>query len=119
MRLLVIVYVEDMARSVAFYEALGLKREAPGDVDAWWNAFTLGDATLALHHNGGAPLPPVSDRMHLNLDLPPDGSLDIMHTRCQELGLDIGAGIDDVGFGRFFWVRDPDGLPVQFNERVG
>jgi hypothetical protein len=64
----------------------------------------------AAHVTGGS-------RMHLNLDLPSNGSLDIMHTHCEELGLDIGAGIDDVGFGRFFWVRDPDGLPVQFNER--
>jgi len=36
---------------------------------------------------------------------------------CAAAGVEIGAGIDDVGFGRFFWVKDPDGLPVQFNER--
>ncbi|MBA2775540.1 MAG: hypothetical protein H0U31_02280, partial [Chloroflexia bacterium] len=44
--------------------------------------------------------------------------LDTVLARCKDRDYDIGAGIGDQGFGRFFWVRDPDGLPVQVNERT-
>ncbi len=117
-QLLMIVYVEDMARSVGFYEAIGLQCENPAEIDGWWTAFAIGDAKIALHHNGGEPLPPVSDRMHLNVDLPADGTLERLVAGCQAAGIEIDSGIADVGFGRFFRVRDPDGLPVQFNERI-
>ncbi len=117
MQLLVIVYVNDMERSGRFYESIGFRRADSNAINAWWNAFTLGDARLALHHHGGDPLPVVSGRAQINLDLPADGSLDRVYSDCTAKGLPIGAGIDDVGFGRSFWVNDPDGLPIQFNER--
>lgn len=41
MQLLVIVYVSEMARSVAFYESLGLEREDSREIDDYWNGFTV------------------------------------------------------------------------------
>lgn len=32
--------------------------------------------------------------------------------------MEFGAEISDDGFGRFFWVRDPDGYPVTINEKA-
>jgi len=117
MHLTLIVYVSQMQRSVRFYEAIGLERDAPDRVDEWWNTLSTPGATVALHHNGGEALPPVTRRADLNFDLPADGSLDRLLATCEEIGIEVGAGIDNIGFGRFFRVRDPDGLPVQFNER--
>jgi len=119
MRLLVIVYASDMTKSVPFYEALGLMRSSPGEIDAMWNQFELGDGALALHGLGAGDLPVSTGRVQVNLGVPADGSLDAVFARCKELDYEIGTGIDDQGFGRFFWVRDPDGLPVQINERAG
>ncbi len=50
------------------------------------------------------------------LNVPADGLLDRVHQACTDQGFEIGGEIADIGFGRFFWVRDPDGFPVTINE---
>jgi len=46
------------------------------------------------------------------LTVPADGSLDRVYRAYTDQGFEIA----DIGFGRFFWVRDPDGFPVTINE---
>ncbi len=106
-----------MARSVAFYESLGLEREGTGVIDDYWNGFTVNGGKLALHWAMGDPLPPPSGRMTLNIDLPADGSLERLRETCMSAGYEP-SDVGDEGFGRFFWLKDPDGLTVQFNERA-
>ena len=115
MKLMIMTYVSDMARAVAFYESLGLRRVTTGDPDPMWNEFAIGDATLALHGADASTLQPPGTRPQLNLIVPP-GEIERLYARCEALGHPIGAPIQDIGFGRFFWVTDPDGLPVQINE---
>ena len=113
MKLHNVVYASDMARSVAFYESLGLQRATTGDPDPHWNEFDLGDARLALHYGMGEELPPVGGRIDVFLVVPADGTLDRLHERIGE-----GKDIADVGFGRHFGVKDPDGQPIVLLEEV-
>lgn len=114
MHLSVIAYVKDMARAVAFYESLGFARR--GELNPMWNEFVFGDATFALHGAMSEKLAPPSDRLTINIAV--DGAtLDRLYATCEERGYPLGGPIQDIGFGRFFRVNDPDGLPVQFNER--
>ncbi len=115
--LLIVIYARDMNESVPFYEALGLTRKTSGEIDEMWNEFALGDGALALHGLGSGELPVSTGRVQVNINVPADGTLDAILARCKASDFEIGTGIDDQGFGRFFWVRDPDGLPVQVNER--
>lgn len=117
MNLVVMAYVSDMKRAVAFYESLGLSRRNHGEIDPMWNEFAIGGATFALHRANPDAIKPASDHLSLNLQVAPD-EFDRIFSICQEHGYPISASIQDIGFGRFFWVTDPDGLPVQFNERV-
>ena len=114
MQLSVIAYVRDMERAVAFYESLGFRRK--GEPSPMWTEFAFGDATFALHRAMSEELPPPSDRLTLNITV--DGkTLDQLHATCEASGYPLGGPIQDICFGRFFTVTDPDGLPVQFTER--
>ncbi len=117
--LLIVIYARDMNESVPFYETLGLPRTTPGEIDEMWNEFGLGDGALALHGLGNGELPISTGRVQVNINVPADGTLEAVLARCKDQEYEVGTGIEDQGFGRFFWVRDPDGLPVQINERNG
>lgn len=113
MQLSVIAYVKDMERAVAFYESLGFSRR--GEMNPMWNEFGFGDATFALHRAMTEELPPASARLTLNLGV--DGvELERLHALCEKKGYPTSGPIEDIGFGRYFSVEDPDGLSVQFNE---
>lgn len=115
MHLSVIAYVKDMDRAVAFYESLGFQRQ--GAASPMWTEFASGDASFALHRAMSEELSPPSDRLTLNIGV--DGErLDRLYATCEERGYPLGGPIQDIGFGRFFTVTDPDGLPVQFIERA-
>lgn len=114
MQLSVIAYVSEMEQSVAFYESLGFTRK--GEMNPMWNEFVFGDAIFALHGVTSDDLPQVSNRLTLNLNVDRD-ELERLYSLCEERGYALGSPIHDIGFGRFFWVKDPDGLPVQFNEK--
>lgn len=114
MQLSVIAYVKDMDRAVAFYESLGFQRQ--GEASPMWTEFAFGEAIFALHRAMSEELSAPSDRLTLNIGV--DGAtLDRLYAACEERGYPLGGPIQDIGFGRFFRVNDPDGLPVQFNER--
>lgn len=113
MKLMNVIYVSDMKRSVAFYEALEFERTGGDEPDDHWNEFPVGDATIALHIKD--PLPPFSGRLDVMLSLPADGSLERLFGIARERG-SIGGKIRDEAFGRVFWVRDPDGTEITFLE---
>jgi catechol 2,3-dioxygenase-like lactoylglutathione lyase family enzyme len=118
MHLMNIIYVSDMKKSVAFYESLGLTRDGAGPVDDWWNQFSLGGAVIALHWGGDRPIPQPSKHLEFHLQVSGD-ELDRLHALCEEKGYPVNGPISEMGFGRFFWTTDPDGLWVQFNEDQG
>jgi uncharacterized glyoxalase superfamily protein PhnB len=113
MQLSVIAYVRDMTRSVAFYESLGFARK--GEASPMWAEFAFGDATFALHSAMSEEPPAPSDRLTLNVTVD-RATLDRLHTLCAERGYPLSGAIQDIGFGRFFTVTDPDGLPVTLIE---
>lgn len=118
MKLTTMIYVSDMQRSIAFYETLGLTRDHDGEIDKNWNGFPVGDGTLALHIHENGSMPEIGGRADLTLVVPVDGSLDRVHQVCRDRGIEFGAETQDDGFGRFFWVKDPDGYPVTINEQA-
>jgi hypothetical protein len=105
-----------MDRAVVFCEALGFERH--GGTSPMWTEFHLGDAIFALHGANEDDIPLASSHPSLNINV--DGAtLDRLYATCEARGYPLGGPIQDIGFGRFFWTTDPDGLPVQFNERPG
>lgn len=115
MKFSVIAYVSDMERAVAFYDALGFRRM--GESSPMWTAYIFGDAMFALHRVMTDGLPPASDRLIMNLAVDGD-ELERLYTLCEERGYPLSGPITDVGFGPHFRVMDPDGLPIQFNQRT-
>ena len=112
LRLLNIIYTNDMEKSVHFYEKLGLFRSVDGEIDTWWNDFPVGNASLALHWNDGKPLPTESN---------PELHFQMSHSEFEAVYAEIGdlapSPVDSMeGVGRFFTVTDPNGVRVQVNE---
>lgn len=111
-KLLNIIYTNDMSASVSFYEQLGLVRAVDGEVDEWWNEFPIGDASLALHWNEGRELP-----AHSNPELHLQMSRSEFEAIYAEIG-DLAPSPVELmeGVGRYFTVTDPGGVRVQVNE---
>jgi len=111
MKLMPIVYVTDMERSIAFYRALGFEVDVAGTT---WTQLAAGErAILALHatpeaHGAGAN--PVE------LAFIAEEPLEVLLERLREHGIEPARGIADEAFGRSVVLRDPDGLPLQVNE---
>ncbi|HYH11123.1 MAG TPA: VOC family protein [Thermomicrobiales bacterium] len=115
MDLSIIAYVSEMERSVAFYDSLGFRQI--GKSSPMWTAYAFGGAMFALHRVMTEELPPASDRLTLNIAVSGE-ELQRLYALCQERGYQVSGPITDVGFGPHFRVTDPDGLPIQFNERT-
>jgi catechol 2,3-dioxygenase-like lactoylglutathione lyase family enzyme len=111
MKLMPIVYVTDMARSVAFYEGLGLTAKTKGRSGMWFE-LTLGDAVLALHK---ADYVPAQKGQRMELSFVSSEALETLIARWQQNGIESD-GIVDEAFGRSCRVTDPDGLMIQINE---
>ena len=111
-KLLNILYTNDMAASVAFYEQLGLFRSVDGEIDDWWNEFPIGDASLALHWNEGKPLPTgANPELHLQMS---QSEFEAVYAEISDLA---PSPVDHMeGVGRYFTVTDPSGVRVQVNE---
>ena len=105
-----LVFVSDVARSTAFYQALGFELERT-QVNGGWAELRFGDAKLALH--GMEPLPP-EGRVKLCFSL--EGSLDALLMDLRAKGLPAENFVLDEAFGRSLRVCDPDGLTIQFDE---
>lgn len=108
MQLQTIVYVQDMERSVSFYEKLGFEVAYRGG--PMWTAFQGSDGVLALHLVEELPLPG-----RVALSLVADGRLEEVVERLAGAGIDASE-IEEQPFGRSTVVRDPDGLAIQINE---
>lgn len=112
MKLLNIIYTNNQADSVAFYERLGLLRKEDGEVNQWWNEFPIGDASLALHWNQDKELPTQSN---------PELNFQVETAQFDQLYASLGdlnpSGISTLqGLGRTFTVTDPNGVVVHINE---
>lgn len=103
MILMPIVYVQEMDRSIAFYEQLGFKTKSRSEM---WSELAAGEgAVLALHK---APEEHVG---RVELALVSEEPLE----RVAELVTPY-RGIADEAFGRSLVVRDPNGMKIQVNE---
>ena len=111
MKLIPLVYVTNMERSVAFYTRLLPAAKIVTSSPAW-TELKLGEATLALHvadsvdHRG--------DGMGLGLDAPT--KLEEVLTQLNDAGITALGEICAQPFGRSVTVEDPDGLVIQINE---
>lgn len=95
----------DMARSVAFYAALGFTVRFGGP-DAPFTTFAVGSSWLNVQAGDG-PRPSVRGwgRIIIFVD-----DVDAMYRRCAAAGADLDSPPADAPWGeRYFHVRDPDG----------
>jgi catechol 2,3-dioxygenase-like lactoylglutathione lyase family enzyme len=98
----------DMARAVAFYQALGL-RMLYGGPDARFTSFALGSSYLNLI---AAPEAQVRwwGRVIIYVE-----DVDALHRRALEAGLQPSTAPQDASWGeRFFHITDPDGHELSF-----
>jgi catechol 2,3-dioxygenase-like lactoylglutathione lyase family enzyme len=113
--LMPIVFVRDMAASVAFYQRLGFRPVRPPDEQ--WTELRAGDrAVLALHASDGAEAEPPSGHGRVELAFVAPCRLEEVLAELEGAGAAIVRGITDEPFGRSLVVADPDGLHLQVNE---
>lgn len=105
-----IVYVKNMDRSLAFFEALGGQRS---HASAHWAELRFGTAKIALHldedRQAGQP-------QQLGLAFEAAAPLEHLLEHCRQRGLTVHQQISDESFGRSLVLEDPDGLLIQVNE---
>lgn len=109
-----IIFVSDMARSVAFYRdliGLTLKFQSPD-----WSEFASGECTLALHKAAPGSVPPVekgnipAGHCHVGFNV---NDIDAFAARMAAAGVPVMREVRTEDFGGRMGVwRDPDGLPV-------
>lgn len=110
-----IVFVRDMAASVAFYQRLGFR--AAGPTSDQWTELRAGDrAVLALHASDGADTDPPAGHGRVELAFATPARLEDVLAELRAEGVTIVRGITDEPFGRSLVVADPDGLHLQVNE---
>jgi len=102
--------VSEMARSVAFYRALGFELVAGGH-DAGFTTFGVGTGFLNLQvDTAHAPVPAIWGRVIFHVD-----DVDAMHARAVAAGARPTTQPADAPWGeRYFHVRDPDGHELSF-----
>ena len=111
MKLVPIVYVTDMDRSLAWYRTL-LPEAEPVSTSPYWSELSLGDtASLALH--GTERIEPGNQ---VELSLAAAGPLEQLVADLGAAGIAPHRGIADEAFGRSVLFADPDGLVIQVNE---
>ena len=107
--------VSDMARAVAFYDALGFDRRYGGP-DAAFTSYAVGTGFVNLQLDPDhAPLPGIWGRVILWVD-----DVDAQHARALSAGLAPEAAPADAPWGeRYFHLRDPDGHELSFARPLG
>ena len=105
MILMPIVYVHDMAESVAFYERLGFEVDLQSRSHGWTELKAGEGAVLALHTAEGGKAGRVELSMVAEQPL----------ERLAEVAA-VARGIADEAFGRSIVLQDPNGLRIQVNE---
>lgn len=104
----VTLVVSDMARSFAFYDALGFRLRYGGPA-ASFTSFELSDGYVNLAAGDAAPATGWG-RVILYVD-----DVDAMHARALEAGFEPEAAPRDAPWGeRYFHLRDPDGHELSF-----
>ena len=99
--------VEDMARSVAFYQQLGLE-SVYGGGDASFTSFKAGSAYLNLMHSEAEPTGRWG-RVILRVE-----NADAFHRDLAEKGLSPEPPRDGSWGERYFHIQDPDGHELSF-----
>ena len=107
MKLMPILHVSDVNRSLEFYSALGFATLLTGR-SGNWAEMSLGDAILGLHHTD--PVPPITGRIELCLL-----SQEPLEQLLERLQIERPFIVDEA-FGRSFVLHDPDGNAIQINE---
>ncbi len=111
MKLMPLVYVTDMDRSVAFYTKL-LPAATIVTSSPYWTELQAGTASLALHL--ADMVDHSADGMGLGLDAA--SSLEEIVQQLTSAGIETRGEICAQPFGRSVSVDDPDGLTIQINE---
>lgn len=106
------VHVEDMASSLAFYEALGAQL-AHGSRDGDFVVLTVGNAQLSLLAH---PPNPEQDGGAVELNFDTDRELADVENALRVANVQIVQPVTDEGFGRQLQVRSPDGLLIKINQ---
>lgn len=111
MKLMPLVYVTDMGRSIDFYSKL-LPASSIVTTSPYWTELQVGNASLGLHLSGSVDH--ATDGMGLGLDAttPLEDVVDHLATA----GIEPSGEICAQPFGRSVTVQDPDGLVIQINE---
>ena len=105
------VHVLDMAKSVAFYEALGATVvDGSRDGDFALLALGVGRFSLLAH-----PPNPEQDEGTVELNFEAS-DLDAVQQAVQAAGAEVVTPVTDEGFGRQLQLRAPGGLLIKVNE---
>lgn len=111
-RLQPMVHVEDMAASVAFYEALGAQ-VVHGSRDGDWVLLRLGGAELGLLAH---PPNPDQGEAAVELNLVSTEPLPELEERLRAAGVVVARPATDEAFGRQLQLAAPGGMLVKVNE---
>ncbi len=106
------VHVEDMAASLAFYEALGAQ-VAHGSRDGDFVMLTVGNAQLSLLAH---PPNPEQNEVTVELNFDTERELTDVESALRVANVEIAQPVTDEGFGRQLQVRSPDGLLIKINQ---
>lgn len=118
-----IIWVTQMARSIAFYQALGFERLLES-TDGRWMSMRGRAGQLALHQLDELPQPGPS--VSRRTDWPPqqgrvrmcfeaNAPLEVIAEHLTKAGIGRPE-ISDEAFGRIMWTTDPDGLAIEIAE---
>ena len=106
------VHVEDMAASLAFYEALGAQ-VVDGSRDGDFVMLTVGNAQLSLLAH---PPNPEQNEGTVELNFDTERELAGVESALRGANIEIAQPVTDEGFGRQLQVRSPDGLLIKINQ---
>ena len=106
------VHVENMASSVAFYEALGAHVEH-GSRDGDFVMMTVGPSRFGLLAH---PPNPEQNEGQIELNFETSESLDTVEDRLRTANVDVVRSTTDESFGRQLQVSTPDGLLIKINQ---
>ncbi len=106
------VHVEDMAASLAFYEALGAQ-VVDGSRDGDFVMLTVGNAQLSLLAH---PPNPEQNEGTVELNFDTERELTGVESALRGANIEIAQPVTDEGFGRQLQVRSPDGLLIKINQ---
>jgi hypothetical protein len=112
LRLQPMVHVDDMAASVAFYEALG-GQVGHGSRDGDWVLLRLGGAEVGLLAH---PPNPEQGEGAVELNLVSTLPLEELEERVRAAGVEVARPTGDDAFGRQLQLAAPGGMLVKVNE---